>query len=57
MTFAQHEDLPEGVIAFGWRYKVKISTRQGTHTLPNEYETAEQAHAAYLEALAAQWNG
>lgn len=51
------EQLPEGVIAWGWRYKAKISTRSGTHILPTEYETPEAAHRAYLEALTAGWNG
>ncbi len=51
------EQLPEGVIAWGWRYKARISTRNGTHILAEEHETAEAAHAAYLEAQAAQWNG
>lgn len=51
------EQLPEGVIAWGWRYKAKISTRNGSHILPTEYESAEAAHAAYLEAVTAGWNG
>jgi len=51
------EQLPDGVIAWGWRYRVMISTRSGTHVLPAEFETADAAHAAYLEAQASQWNG
>lgn len=51
------EQLPEGVVAFGWRYKARISTRSGTHILPTEHETPEAAHRAYLEAQRAQWNG
>lgn len=51
------EQLPEGVIAWGWRYKAKINTRNGTHILPTEYETLEEAHAAFIEAQRAQWNG
>lgn len=51
------EQLPEGVVTWGWRYRVKISTRSGTRVLPTEYDTAEQAHAAYLEAMESQWTG
>jgi hypothetical protein len=51
------EQLPEGVIAWGWRYRVKIKTRNGTHILPEEHETPEAAHVAFIEAQAAQWNG
>ena len=51
------EQLPEGVIAWGWRYKARISTPRGSYLLPAEYETAEAAHAAYLEAVTAGWNG
>jgi len=51
------EQLPEGVIAWGWRYRARISTPRGSYLLPTEYETPEQAHAAYLEAQGATWNG
>ena len=58
MTFNRElEQLPEGVIAWGRRYKARISTRNGTHILPEEHETPEAAHAAYLEAITAGWNG
>lgn len=51
------EQLPEGVIAWGWRYKARISTPRGSYLLPAEYETPEAAHAAFIEAQAAEWNG
>lgn len=50
------EELPEGVIAYGYRYKARIQTPTRTYTF-GEFETPEEAHRAYLEALTAQWNG
>lgn len=51
------EQLPEGVMPFGWRYKVRITTPRGPYILPKEFETVEQAEKAYREAMTAQWNG
>lgn len=54
---SKHEQLPEGVIPWGWRYKARISTPRGSYLLPTEYLTADEAHQAYLEAQKARWNG
>lgn len=52
----RNQALPEGVRAYGYRYQATISTPSRTHVI-GEYETPEQAHAAYLEAQASTWNG
>lgn len=50
------ELLPEGVVAYGHRYKARIQTPTRTYTF-GEFDTPEEAHRAYKEAQSAQWNG
>lgn len=50
------ELLPEGVVQVGYRYKARINTKHG-YRIVGEFETPDEAHAAFLEMQCSRWNG
>lgn len=44
----QEPRLPEGVVQIGQRFKVRINTKHG-YRIVGEFETPDEAHAAFLE--------